>query len=464
MRIDGNPRHQIGKAHGKILKVILQILFVFLIIAIAMTGYREFSSRLETKTTYMTSPVLEGTLSETVTATGALNAVVTVDVGSQLSGRIAELLVDFNDPVTRGQPVARLDPGTYQARSAEANAALEMARASVAVKEAELNRAQAELEDARANLEVLTARLDGAQAHFDAANAALERKRTLRTRNLITTEEFEEAELEHKIVAAELKEARAIGQAHAIKVKVAKADVSRQKADLVNAQANIPQKEALLNLAEIELDRTVIRSPINGIVIGRNVSQGQTVAASLEAPTLFTIAQDLVEMEIHARIDETDIGKVKLGQSAKFTVDAFPDRAFEGTVKLVRKAPELLQNVVTYTVIIGTENTEQLLLPGMTANIRLLVMESEPLVKVPRAAIEFSPDDMTAQSESHAQGSVVWVLDGNGTPRPVEVETGKHDRTYAAILDGDLRPGEQVITNEIQQEAEQRFLGIRIGF
>jgi len=412
----------------------------------------------------MTSPVLEGTLSETVTATGALNAVVTVDVGSQLSGRIAELLVDFNDPVTRGQPVARLDPGTYQARSAEANAALEMARASVAVKEAELNRAQAELEDARANLEVLTARLDGAQAHFDAANAALERKRTLRTRNLITTEEFEEAELEHKIVAAELNEARAIVQAHAIKVKVAKADVSRQKADLMNAQANIPQKEALLNLAEIELDRTVIRSPINGTVIGRNVSQGQTVAASLEAPTLFTIAQDLVEMEIHARIDETDIGKVKLGQSAKFTVDAFPDRAFEGTVKLVRKAPELVQNVVTYTVIIGTENTEQLLLPGMTANIGLLVMESEPLVKVPRAAIEFSPDDMTAQSESHAQGSVVWVLDANGTPRPVKVETGKHDRTYAAILDGDLRPGEQVITNEIQQEAEQRFLGIRIGF
>ncbi|SLN14589.1 Macrolide export protein MacA [Roseovarius gaetbuli] len=446
------------------MKIILQILFVFSIIAIATAGYREFSSRPKTKTTYMTSPVLEGTLSETVTATGSLNAVVTVEVGSQLSGRIAELLVDFNDPVTSGQPVARLDPGTYQARSAEANAALQMARASVAVKEAELNRAQAELEDARANLEVLTARLDGAQARFDAANAALERKRTLRTRNLITTEEFEDAELEHKIVAAELKEARAIVQAHAIKVKVGKADVSRQKADLVNAQANIPQKEALLNLAEIELDRTVIRSPINGIVIGRDVSQGQTVAASLEAPTLFTIAQDLIEMEIHARIDETDIGKVKLGQSAKFTVDAFPDRAFEGTVKLVRKSPEVVQNVVTYTVIIGTENTEQLLLPGMTANIRLLVMESEPLVKVPRAAIEFSPDNMSAQSENYPPGSAVWLLDGNGTPRPVEVETGAHDRTHTAILDGKLQPGEKVITNEIQQDAERRFLGIRIGF
>lgn len=446
------------------MKIALKILFVFSIIAIATAGYRELLSRPKTKTTYMTSPVLEGKLSETVTATGALNAVVTVEVGSQLSGRIAELLVDFNDAVTSGQPVARLDPGTYEARSAEANAALHMARASVAMKEAELNRAQAELEDARANLEVLNSRLDAAQARFDAATAALEPKRTLRTRNLITKEEFEEAELELKIEAAELNEAQAVVKAHVFKIRVGRAEVNRQKADLLNAQANIPQKEALLNLAEIELDRTVIRSPINGIVIGRDVSQGQTVAASLEAPTLFTIAQDLVEMEIHARIDETDIGKVKLGQSAKFTVDAFPDRSFEGTVKLVRKAPEVVQNVVTYTVIIGTENTGQLLLPGMTANIRLLVMESEPLLIVPRAAVGFSPDYITAQLKNYPPGSVVWVLDANGTPRPVEVETGAHDRTHTAILGGNLQHGEQVITNEIQQEAERRFLGVRIGF
>ncbi|PUB11097.1 efflux RND transporter periplasmic adaptor subunit [Yoonia sediminilitoris] len=447
-----------------VLKTILRILIAVFFIAIVAVGYREYSSQPKAKTTYMTSPVVEGTLNETITATGSLNAVVTVEVGSQLSGRIAELLVDFNDPVTSGQPVAHLDPGAYLARHAEADAALQMARANAAVKEAELNRAQAQLEDAHADLEVLTARLAGAQARFDAATAALERMRTLETRNLITSEEFEQAELELKVEAAGLEEALAIVEAHAIAVKVSKADVRRQKADLMRALANIPQKEALLNLAEIELDRTVIRSPINGIVIGRDVSQGQTVAASLEAPTLFTIAQDLTEMEIHARIDETDIGKVKPGQSASFTVDAFPDRTFEGTVKLVRKAPEAVQNVVTYTVIIGTQNTGQLLLPGMTANIRLLVMESEPLVKIPRAALDFMPDNIASQSGNYPQEGTVWVLNDNGDPRPVEVEIGANDRTYAAILDASLTPGEQVITNAFQQEAERWFLGIRIGF
>jgi HlyD family secretion protein len=437
-----------------------RILVVLAILGIGLVAYDELLQQPETKTTYMTAPAVEGTLRETVTATGSVNAVVTVEVGSQLSGRIAELLVDYNDNVSRHQPVARLDSQTYEARRSEAKAALEMARASVSVKEAELDRAIAEREDARAQLAVLAARFDGATARYNAARANLERKRSLSGRNLITTEELQDAELSLAIEAAALKEARAIVEAHSIKVRVASSNVTRQEADLVNAKANIPQREALLELAEVELDRTLIRAPIDGVVIRRNVSEGQTVAASLEAPTLFTIAQDLTEMELHARVDETDIGQVKLGQTAEFTVDAFPNRRFRGTVKQIRKAPEVMQNVVTYTVIIATQNEDLLLLPGMTANIQLLVMESAPLLKVPRAAIAFTPHDALQQPN----GPTVWVLDSAGRPRPIEVETGLRNRTHIGVTSDALAPGDPVVTNEIEQQVERRFLGLRIGF
>lgn len=435
-----------------------RILLGIVVLGAAFVAYSALFRQPETSMTYMTAPVVEGRLSEMVSATGSINAVVTVEVGSQLSGRIAELLVDFNDNVTRGQPVARLDAQTYEARRSEAKAALEMARASVAVKQAELDRARAELADQRALLTVLEARLQGANARHNAAAADLQRKLSLS--NLVTAEQREDAELQLEIEAAALKEAQAVVEAHAIQVLVAETNVSRQESDLMNARANIPQREALLDLAQVELDRTLIRAPIDGIVIRRNVSEGQTVAASLEAPTLFTLAQDLSEMEVHARVDETDIGKVKVGQLAKFKVDAFPGRLFEGAVKQIRKAPEVIQNVVTYTVIIATENADELLFPGMTANIQLLVMESDPVLKIPRAALAFTPSG----AEAAPDGAVVWRLDDQGNPKALPVQTGLFDRSHAAILDGDLAAGDEVITNQIEQRGERRFLGIRIGF
>jgi len=235
----------------------------------------------------------------------------------------------------------------------------------------------------------------------------------------------------------------------------------------VNARASIPQREALLELAEIELQRTVIRAPIDGIVIRRNVSEGQTVAASLEAPTLFTIAQDLTEMELHARIDETDIGRVKVGQPAEFTVDAHPGRVFEGRVTQIRKAPEVVQNVVTYTVVIETRNDERRLLPGMTANIRVLVMESEPVLKLPLAALAFRPGAIPAADDTGGgpgRGETVWTLDAGGEPRPVTVTTGARDRSHVALAAGPLAPGDRVITNEVTQQAGRSVLGLRIGF
>jgi HlyD family secretion protein len=443
-----------------ILKLLLKTVSALMILAAVYVVYFVFSQPPETHSTYMTGTVTKGPLRDEVSATGTVNAVVTVEVGSQLSGRIAELHVDFNDTVSRDQPVARLDSQTYEARLAEAKAALEMARANVAIKQAELQRAKAEYEDAGARLDVLRARLDGAQAAFDAAKADWERKSPLAEQNLLTADAFSDAELKLKIEAAALREARAVFEAHGLKVQVAASNVTRQEADLLNARANIPQREALLELARVEFDRTVIRSPIDGVVIRRNVSEGQTVAASLEAPTLFTIAKDLTEMEIHARIDETDIGKIRPGQRAELTVDAYPERRFEGVVKQIRKAPEVLQNVVTYTVIIATQNAERLLLPGMTVNVRLIVMETDPVLKVPRAALAFVP----ATAKAPADGQSVWVLDDSGAPRAIEVEVGLQDRTHVAVAENGLEAGQALITNEIRQQGSRQILGIRLGF
>jgi HlyD family secretion protein len=445
-------------------------LFVLILLGLIGAGAWLYSQdRAAGEVSYVTADVVEGRLRETVTATGSVNAVVTVEVGSQQSGQISELLVDFNDTVKKDQPVARLDQQSYEARRAEAHASLEMAKAAVEIKQAELERSLAELADAEANLAVLTARRDGAQAKFESADAELKRKQDLRAKGVAPIGELETAQTRQKIEEAALREAEAVLKAHEIKVSVARANVARQKADLANGRANIPQKEALLKLAEVELERTVIRSPIDGVVIKRNVSEGQTVAASLEAPTLFTIAQDLAEMELHARVDETDVGRVKIGQSARFTVDAFPGRVFEGSVAQIRKAPEVIQNVVTYTVVIKTRNDELLLLPGMTASIQILVMETDPVLKVPSAALAFQPsavrvDPETNKTDASEQSQVVWVLTPDETLKPVQVRTGLRDRASVAVESGELKAGDKVVTNEIAAQADNSLFGLRIGF
>lgn len=419
----------------------------------------------ENEVSYVTAEATEGELQEVVTTSGSLQAVVTVEVGTQLSGRISELFVDFNDSVSKGQTIAKLDPQSFEARRAEASASLEMARAGVLIKEAELERSLAELDDAQANLAVLTARRDGALARYEAAVADSARKRNLGERRVITLEEQEIAELNDRIAAAALREAEAIVDAHRIKLSVARANVARQEADLVIGRANIPQKKAVLELAEVELQRTVILAPIDGVIIDRNVSEGQTVAASLEAPTLFTIAQDLTDMELHARVDETDIGLVKKGQLVEFAVDAYPDRVFSGEVTQVRLAPEIVQNVVTYTVVIKTRNDELLLLPGMTARIRILVMKSGPVLTVPIAALDFRPVGGAAGDDGSGSGPErVWVLRNDRQPKPVAVNTGMRDRTHAAVTSGALKSGDRVITSAFATRSDRRVFGIKIGF
>jgi HlyD family secretion protein len=441
------------------------LLGLLLIIGIGVAVAMLITDNSPSEVTYVTSEATVGPLVETVTATGTLQALLTIEVGSQLSGRIAELLVDFNDTARKGQPVASLDRQSYEARLSEAGAALEMARASVNIKRAELERALAELEDANAQIAVLEAQRDGASARYDAAVADAERSRSLSERGVMTAENLSEAEVRKTVEAAALREAEARLAVGRIRVTVAHTGVARQEADLQNGIANIPQREALLDLAKVELERTVIRAPIDGMVIKRNVSEGQTVAASLEAPTLFTIAQDLGEMELIARIDETDIGRILPGQQTSFTVDAYPGRDFTGKVVQVRKSPEVIQNVVTYPVVIRTDNTDLALLPGMTASIRIVVMQTDPLLKVPATALAFvpsAPPQNAARAE--AANTTVWLFDGSDQLREIAVETGARDRAQVAITGPQIEVGMRVVTGEVAVPEGRSLFGLRLGF
>jgi HlyD family secretion protein len=417
---------------------------------------------------FLTAPVEDGELRRVVTATGTLNAIVNVEVGSQLSGQIAELLVDFNDEVKKGQPLARLDQRTFHARVAEAQASIELAEASVSVARAKLERARIDAQDSEAQRPVLKARTDNARVKLEAARNELRRKEALRERQIGSVVDLEDSQAKLSSAEAALREAQAIAAAHEHKVAGSRSDVERAEAELQTAVAGLPQKKALLRVGEIDLERTTIRSPIDGVVVGRNVNEGQTLATTLEAKTLFIIAGDLHEMEIHAKVDEADIGKLAVGQDATFTVDAHPGRQFSGTVRQVRKAPQVQQNVVTYTVVLSAANPEGLLLPGMTALARIVTNRTGPVSKLPLAALRYAPkpgQGIAAQASEITRGrpATVWVVGPDGEPRSVAVGLGEDDSSHAALVSGPLSAGDRVIVGDVVIAAPRRLFGIRIG-
>jgi len=338
-----------------------------------------------------------------VTATGTAEAVTTVQVGSQVSGTISALYADFNDRVRKGQIIAQLDPTFLKAQVAQAQADLEKATASVNLSKREYERALSLFE-----------------------------------KEMISESNRDLALTNYELALAQEK----------------------------SAQASLKRAGTNLNYATIV-------SPIDGVIISRNVDVGQTVAASLQAPTLFTIARDLAEMQIKTSIDEADIGAIREGQDVLFTVDAYPDLTFEGRVKQIRLSPEIIQNVVTYNVIIEVSNPELLLKPGMTANVTILVDHREDVLKVPAGALRFRPpmEDEESSPESrpgrmNARGSQplaagspssrppdagrakppgLWILDQDGKPKPILVQTGISDGSSVEIKSGDLKEGDQVI-------------------
>ncbi len=361
----------------------LAVASVVVVASMADGGNRENSG-------YRLATVDRGPVVKSISSTGTLRAVVTVLVGSQVSGQIVELPADFNSQVQAGQVIARIDPATFESRVRQAEAELAVTLANVVQRRAALDRATADLRSSDA--QVASARTRVAEAKNE-----LQRKQSLLQREFASQAQVDTARTGREAAVA------AFGAALA-NVEARRAQVAMAEADILTADAQVMQREASLSNAQVDLDRTFIRSPVDGVVIERKVDIGQTVAASLQAPDLFTIAQDLRDMQVEVSVDESDIGQVSEGLKAKFDVYAFPGEEFEGKVKQVRLAPDVVQNVVTYKVIVAAQNPDQRLLPGMTANVEIIAGESDGALRIPNAALRFVPEGEEPQTANAGGG------------------------------------------------------------
>jgi len=374
----------------------LIVALVIVAIIAAIWGYRAYTSPATPN--YILAEVQTGKLRHVVNATGVVHTVFDVDVGSQVSGRIDEVFVDFNDSVRLGQPIARLDQHSFQANLDGAIAALEVAKARLTISEAGIDRARNALASSMAKAGVYAAHIDRARAVLQKSQLALDRAQDLSEKRVLSLDDVDNVKTEAAKSKAELDAAISESQVQKRQISISEADLRSAQGRLLEARSLIPQRAAALKLAEVELERTLIRSPIDGIIIDRAIEPGQTVAASLEAPKLFTIARDLQTMEVHTMIDESDIGQIRVGQDASFSVDAYPDRNFNSTVRQIRKSPNRNRGVVSYATIIATENPDLLLLPGMPALVRITVTESEAMSKIPHRALNFQPTSTAASA------------------------------------------------------------------
>jgi HlyD family secretion protein len=405
------------------------------ILVLAGTGYgfwRWGNSPKESP--YVTVPVQRGNVTQVVASTGTLQAVVTVLVGSQVSGTIDKLFADFNSKVTKDQIIAQLNQDKFKA-------AVDQARANLLAAQANVTKAKASMEDAQ---------------------RTLDRNKELKKRDLIAQSEFDTSQAAYDSAAAQYE---------------------------VN-KAQVNQAQAALNQSSVDFNNTVIRSPVDGIVISRSVDVGQTVAASLQAPILFTIANDLAKMEVHTNVDEADVGNVVEGQEVTFTVDAFPARRFMGRVHQVRNAPTVVQNVVTYDAVVRIDNKDLLLKPGMTANVQFLVSRKEDVLTIPNMAIRFKPPDqkneaqeLVRQEQSRAAPTVgarrtsrspgggsggggrggrriiIYVLSA-GKAEPVEVQLGITDGSKTEVGDGEIKEKDAVIIGMTSSASSQSQTGV----
>ncbi|MDZ7862231.1 efflux RND transporter periplasmic adaptor subunit [Acidovorax sp.] len=358
---------------------------------------------------YRTAAVTRGNLQATVAASGAVSPVAQVSVGTQVSGQIREVLVDFNAEVKAGQLIALIDPETFEYRVRSAQADVEAARAAVLT--------------AQANGIAAQTQVSRAQVDLDEATRDWERKQSLVEKQFITQSEADKA--------------RALVNTSTEALKAVRAQVGVAQAQVKTAQANVAQREAALAQARIDLARTRITSPVNGIVIKRAIERGQTVASSLQSPELFVIAKNLSDMQVEAAIDESDVGRLQAGQKASFTVDAFPGQTFQGEIRQVRKAATNVANVVTYVAIIGFSNEGGKLLPGMTANVRVVTVQREQVLMVPNAALRMRIDGVEAAGGSRGPGKGrVYTVGADGKPQAWAVRIGVSDGSTTEIVDG----------------------------
>ncbi len=420
-----------------------KIIFWLIVIILGAGGYFSYAyfyKDREAAVKYKTVKVERGSLSSFVTANGTVNPVTTVLVGSQISGMIKKLYADYNTQVKKGQLIAEIDPDIFQAQVSQAKAKVENAKAAF------LN-VQADILNAQSNVEASKANVIKAQVALEDARRNLKRVSELFARNLVAASDRDAAQTAYDSASAQLEAAQA-------QKKAAEAQLEASKARLESARAQIKQAEAELELAQVNLNHTRITAPVNGIVISRNVDVGQTVAASLQAPTLFTIAQDLTDMQVETNVSEADIGRVHIGQPATFTVDAFPQLTFQGKVTEIRNAPQTIQNVVTYNVIVQVKNPDLKLRPGMTANVSILVAHRDNVLKIPNAALRFRPDFARKEAGSSSPKPPTAAV----VPSPIP----SAEQTLARLKkDLQLTPAQEGQIKIIFQDAQKEIQAVR---
>jgi len=422
----------------------------WLILAAVLAGiaiFATFGFNSKSQDQHFTAKVERGDIHDVVEATGTINAVITVQVGSQVSGVITKLNVDFNSRVRKGDVIALIDPALFEGAVLQASADLDSAKANVIA--------------ASANLEKTKASLVQTKADFDRANQ-------LTAQNILSKQQLDLAKSNYDSMTA---------------------SVGAAAATVTQSEAQMNQKAAALRVAQTNLNYTVIRSPIDGTVVARSVDVGQTVAASLQAPTIFTIARDLSKMLVYTKTDESDVGHIKPGKQVTFKVDAFPKETFRGTVTQVRMNPTIVQNVVTYDTMIEFDNPDLKLFPGMTAYVTIPVASVQNAMKLPNTALRYkplmSPEEIvrlyqqygidekeleaTTQSSQpagtvesnitrvpRATRAVVWKLRADNTMEPVEVSLGITDHAFTevgAVLKGNLKESDNVVVRSISTKA-----------
>lgn len=393
---------------------------------------------------YLTVVVDRGDIESTVTTSGNLNAVTTVQVGSQVSGNITALYADFNTKVKKGQLVAEIDPAPFAAAVSQAIAVLNAAKASVLTAQSTEAKSQADLATAVANAASARANVVKAQAAADLAKLESDRRQNLVKTGSTSREDADTALSAWQQAVASVDAANAAVTAANDAVESARRQVDVAGHQLVQMQADVAQDEAALSQARLNLSHTKILAPVDGTVESRNMDVGQTVAASFQAPVIFLIAQDLTKMQVDTNVDESDVGHIQIGQEATFTVDAWPGRVFHGAVRQIRQAPINVQNVITYDVVIQVSNADLKLFPGMTANVAIAVSRSPNALRIPKSALRFRLRGQTAK-QSVSSRQTVYVADSRGEPAAVQITTGIADASYVEILSGDLREGQRVI-------------------
>ncbi len=446
---------------------------------------------------FFTAVIGKGPLRNVVNATGVVQTVVTVQVGSQVSGQVLEIYADFNSVVKRGQLLARLDPRNFEAQVLNA-------RATVAASQARVKSAEADIQTNKANVQSARANLEAARVTRDANLVLFNRAKELLDKGVSSKNDFDNAKANYESSQA--------------KHEQAQASVDQVIAQGVASAAQVEQTRAQLQQSQAELERNLLNleycniySPVDGVVISRNVDVGQTIAASMQAPTLFSIANDLARMQVNASVDEADIGNISSAEEVKFTVDAYPNENFKAKISEIRLSPQTVQNVVTYSVILGIDNSEMKLRPGMTANITITVDQRENVTTMPNSALRYTPPGMTRPEAKAvaAEGSpvearktverrpiaeepvrlapgqkwdpsekirfvaprkrserpgIVWVLNAERKPEARHVVLGITDGVSSEVLSGEIKTGEQIIVGDSQSGGTGTAQPARGGF